>query len=166
MHQKCEKYTFSNYLGAKTSTEQKKWVHVVISKIGSQNPPWAHQKHRNTKKRPQEGQNWRQCTTCGPTIWFWAKKTKFESVRSKVCSFHTESACFKTRANSPVPATAQKREGQSTHSYTILRSINSETTFIVQTFAKYGLQQLFMIWKRTKSIIVCIPPPNHYSEIL
>ena len=47
-----------------------------------------------------------------------------------------------------------------------LRSTNSETTFIVQTFAKYGLYQLFMIWKRTKSIIVCIPTPNHYSEIL
>ena len=65
---------------------------MVISKIGSQNPPWAHQKHRNTKKWPQEGQNWHQCTSCGPTNWFWAKKTKFESVRSKVCSFHTESA--------------------------------------------------------------------------
>ena len=31
---------------------------------------------------------------CGPTNWIWAKKTKFESVRSKVCSFHTESASF------------------------------------------------------------------------
>ena len=28
------------------------------------------------------------------------------------------------------------------------------------------LQQLFMIWKRTKSIIVCISTSNHYSEIL
>ena len=100
LHQKCEKYTFSNYLGAKTSTEQKKWVHVVISKIGSQNPPWAHRKHRNTKKWPQEGQNWHQCTSCGPTNWFWAnKKNKFESVRSKVCSFHTESAPWPSSDN-------------------------------------------------------------------
>ena len=29
-----------------------------------------------------------------------------------------------------------------------LRSTNSETTFIVQTFAKYGLYQLFMLFKR------------------
>ena len=45
-----------------------------------------------TPKTPQEGQNWPQCTSCGPINWFWAKKTKFESVRSKVCSFHSESA--------------------------------------------------------------------------
>ena len=41
-----------------------------------------------------------------------------------------------------------------------LRSTNSETTFIVQTFAKYGLYQLFMLFKRAKSIIVCIPTSN------
>ena len=45
-----------------------------------------------TPKTPQEGQNWPQCTSCGPINWFWAKKNKFESVRSKVCSFHSESA--------------------------------------------------------------------------
>ena len=61
----------------KNINRTKKWVHVVISKYGSQNPPLAHRKHRNTKKWPQEGQNWQQCTSCGPTNWFWAKKTKF-----------------------------------------------------------------------------------------
>ena len=61
---------------------------------------------------------------------------------------------------------AEARGAKSTLSYTILRSINSETTLIVQTFAKYGLQQLFITWKRTKFIIVCIPPSHHYSEIL
>ena len=54
--------------------------------------PRTHPGPKNTEKWPQEGQNWRQCTSCGPTNWFWAKKNKFESVRSKVCSFHTESA--------------------------------------------------------------------------
>ena len=47
-----------------------------------------------TPKTPQEGQNWPQCTSCGPINWFWAKKNKFESVRSKVCSFHSESAYY------------------------------------------------------------------------
>ena len=47
-----------------------------------------------TPKTPQEGQNWPQCTSCGPINWFWAKKNKFESVRSKVCSFHSESALY------------------------------------------------------------------------
>ena len=55
-------------------------------------PTRTHPGPKNTEKWPQEGQNWRQCTSCGPTNWFWAKKTKFESVRSKVCSFHSESA--------------------------------------------------------------------------
>ena len=54
--------------------------------------PRTHPGPKNTEKWPQEGQNWRQCTSCGPTNWFWAKKNKFESVRSKVCSFHSESA--------------------------------------------------------------------------
>ena len=35
--------------------------------------PRTHPGPKNTKKWPQEGQNWRQCTSCGPTNWFWAK---------------------------------------------------------------------------------------------
>ena len=58
-------------------------------------------------------------------------------------------------------STAQKREGQKVLSRTQpLRSTNSETTFIVQIFAKYGLYQLFMLFKRAKSIIVCISTSN------
>ena len=54
-----------------------------------------------------------------------------------------------------------EREGQKVLSRTQpLRSTNSETTFTVQIFAKYGLYQLFMLFKRAKSIIVCIPTSN------
>ena len=62
----------------------------LFQKLG----PRTHPGPKNTEKWPQEGQNWRQCTSCGPTNWFWAKKNKFESVRSKVCSFHSESAFY------------------------------------------------------------------------
>ena len=68
---------------------------------------------------------------------------------------------FQNLALFPVSAAAQKREGQKVLSRTQpLRSTNSETTFIVQIFAKYGLYQLFMLFKRAKSIIVCIPTSN------
>ena len=67
---------------------------MLIWKIGFPRCPRTHPGPNDTLKWPREGQNWRQCTSCGPTNWFWAKKTKFESVRSKVCSFHPESACY------------------------------------------------------------------------
>ena len=65
---------------------------MIVCKIGLSRCPRTHHGPKNTLKWPQEGQNWRQCISCGPTNWFWAKKTKFESVRSKVCSSHPESA--------------------------------------------------------------------------
>ena len=64
----------------------------------TQKPPWA----KKTLKRPQEGRNWHQCFLCGPTNYFWAKKTKFESDPSKVCSFHVESASTKSSKNSQI----------------------------------------------------------------
>ena len=35
----------------------------------------THPGPKNTPKRPQGGRYWRQCTSCGPINWFWAKKT-------------------------------------------------------------------------------------------
>ena len=89
---KSQKNTFSNYLGAKRTIESKKvgpfgYFKNRAPKV-TQKPPWA----KKTLKRPQEGQNWHQCFSCGPTNYFWAKKNKFESDPSEVCSFHVESA--------------------------------------------------------------------------
>ena len=76
----------------KEQWNHKKWVHFIIWKIGPLRCSKTHPGPKNAPERPREGQNWRQCTSCGPINWFWAKKTKFESVRSKVWSFHSESA--------------------------------------------------------------------------
>ena len=72
---KSQKNTFSNYLGAKRTIESKKvgpfgYFKNRAPKV-TQKPPWA----KKTLKRPQEGQNWHQCFSCGTTNYFWAKKT-------------------------------------------------------------------------------------------
>ena len=61
--------------------------------------PRTHPGPKNTEKWPQEGQNWRQCTSCGPTNWFRAKKNKLESVTHKLCPFHSESPCVELHIN-------------------------------------------------------------------
>ena len=97
-HQKC---TFSDPLGLIRTMEPKKWVHLIIWKIGFPRCPRTHPGPKDTLKWPREGQNWRQCTSCGPTNWFRAKKTKFESVTHKLCPFHSESPCYSINGGAP-----------------------------------------------------------------
>ena len=105
-HQKC---TFSDPLGLIRTMEPKKWVHLIIWKIGFPRCPRTHPGPKDTLKWPREGQNWRQCTSCGPTNWFRTKKTKFESVTSNLCSFHSESALRRTCQRPATLFIAQKR---------------------------------------------------------
>ena len=67
---------------------------MIIWKIGFPRCPRTHPGPKDTLKWPREGQNWRQCTSCGPTNWFRAKKNKFESVTHKLCPFHSESPIY------------------------------------------------------------------------
>ena len=92
MDHESQKRTFCNYLGAKRTMKTTKVGPFHYLEHWTPMCSKTHPGHKNTPKRPWEGRYWRQCTSCGPINWFWAKKTKFESVHSKVCSFHTESA--------------------------------------------------------------------------
>ena len=91
MDRKCQKCTFSNYLGAKLTIKSKKVDPFGCFKIGPPKCSKIHPGPKNTPKRPQEGQNWHQCFSFSPTNYFRAKKNRFESDPSKVCSFHLES---------------------------------------------------------------------------
>ena len=67
----------------KGQQNHKKWDQKLIWNFGCSTYPKSHPGVKIDPKMAGGGQNWPQCTPCGPTNLFRAKKTNFETARSK-----------------------------------------------------------------------------------
>ena len=67
----------------KGQQNHKKWNQKLIWNFGCSTYPKSHPGVKIDPKMAGGGQNWPRCTPCGPTNLFRAKKTNFETARSK-----------------------------------------------------------------------------------
>lgn len=91
----------------KGQQNHKKWDQKLIWNFGCSTYPKSHPGVKIDPKMAGGGQNWPRCTPCGPTNLFRAKKTNFETARSKP-HFFTRNDPYIELADIKVRKQAQK----------------------------------------------------------